>query len=104
EMCDDGNLDNDDGCVAPFCVEATCGDGFVYEGMEECDDGNVVAGDTCTDTCTVAFCGDGVKHVGVEECDDGNGVDDDFCTNDCIQLLYFVEGPQVDVPEDTLGG
>ena len=103
-MCDDGNDLDNDGCLPTSCVPAECGDWFVYEGMEECDDGNVVAGDACTDTCTTAYCGDGVKYVGNEECDDGNDVDDDFCTNQCISLLYFVEGPQLDVPEDMLGG
>jgi hypothetical protein len=72
--------------------------------MEECDDGNVEDADACTAACTVAFCGDGVKQDGVEECDDGNDVDDDFCTNDCISLLWFVAGPQTNIPEDMLGG
>ncbi|HVI03260.1 MAG TPA: DUF4215 domain-containing protein [Enhygromyxa sp.] len=104
EQCDDGNQLDNDGCLPTFCTPAECGDGFVYEGVEECDDGNTMANDACTDVCTTAFCGDGVKQQGVEECDDGNDVDQDFCTNDCISLLYWVEGPQLDVPEDMLGG
>jgi cysteine-rich repeat protein len=104
EVCDDGNDADNDGCLPTFCTPAACGDGFVYEGVEQCDDGNTEAGDACTDVCTEAYCGDGIKQLGAEECDDGNDVDQDFCTNDCISLLYFVEGPQVDVPEDMLGG
>ena len=38
EQCDDGNTDDDDGCLSN-CVSATCGDGFVGPD-EECDDGN----------------------------------------------------------------
>jgi cysteine-rich repeat protein len=104
EFCDDHNIEPNDACTYPFCRHNLCGDGVLYEGMEECDDGNAIAGDECTATCTTPFCGDGVKHVGVEECDDGNDVDDDYCTNACISLLYFVEGPQVDVDEADLGG
>jgi cysteine-rich repeat protein len=101
---DDGNLEDNDACTYPFCQHNLCGDGVLYEGVEECDDGNAIGGDECTLTCTTPFCGDGVKHIGVEECDDGNDVNDDFCTNDCTSLLYFVEGPQVNVDEADLGG
>ncbi len=104
EACDDGNMLDDDACLPVTCVPATCGDGHIQTGVEECDDGNTFAKDECTGTCTIAFCGDGVKHDGVEECDDGNEVDDDFCTNQCISLLWWAEGPQVDVPEDMVGG
>lgn len=50
EVCDDGNMDNLDGCVA--CALASCGDGFVLPGVEECDDGN---GDdnACDSMCEV---------------------------------------------------
>ncbi|MEZ4435306.1 MAG: hypothetical protein R3F65_23105 [bacterium] len=40
-----------------------CGDGEV-EGVEQCDDGNRVAGDGCAPDCTVepdTICGDGVR-------------------------------------------
>lgn len=50
EVCDDGNVDNLDGCVS--CALASCGDGFVLPGVEECDDGN---GDdnACNSMCEV---------------------------------------------------
>ena len=87
-----------------------CGNGSV-EGMEECDDGNQINTDDCTNTCHAAVCGDGIVHQGVEECDqqsngcidcqivftcgngivevpgeecdDGNVVDTDGCTSTC---------------------
>jgi len=47
EACDDGNTDDTDDCVAG-CVPATCGDGFVWAGVEACD-GLDVGGNTCDD-------------------------------------------------------
>ena len=58
-----------------------CGDG-IPEAAEECDDGNTVVTDECTNACLDAVCGDGV--VGPdEECDDVNVIDTDACTNAC---------------------
>jgi cysteine-rich repeat protein len=54
-------------------VAAGCGNGAVEAG-EACDDGNSVATDGCTSTCTVAACGDGVVQASVDGCDDGNTV------------------------------
>ena len=51
---------------------------------EECDDGNTVATDECTDLCTTAVCGDSVVQEGVETCDDGNA-DDLECTAMCVR-------------------
>jgi cysteine-rich repeat protein len=61
---------------------AVCGNG-VREGAEQCDDGNDLNTDACTNTCQNARCGDGFTYQGVEECDDGNTVNTDFCKNDC---------------------
>ena len=49
ELCDDGNMDNTDACAA--CMPAECGDGFVWDGMEECDDANGNDLDRCRDNC-----------------------------------------------------
>ncbi|MFY0535322.1 DUF4215 domain-containing protein [Nannocystis pusilla] len=38
EQCDDGNDDDADACRSD-CQPATCGDGVVQRGVEECDDG-----------------------------------------------------------------
>ena len=59
----------------------SCGDGHVDVG-EECDDGNDVDNDTCTNACVSARCGDGLAGPG-EECDDANRIDSDRCTNAC---------------------
>jgi cysteine-rich repeat protein len=55
----------------------------VQEGVEECDDGNMVETDMCINTCKAAKCGDGKVQMNVEECDDGNMVDTDECVGGC---------------------
>jgi cysteine-rich repeat protein len=64
--------------------EPVCGDGVMEDG-EACDDGNVVAHDGCSATCTieVAVCGNGYVEVG-EQCDDGNLVNGDGCSSACV--------------------
>ena len=121
ETCDDGTQSNDDSCLdgaiegngGGTCVDATCGDGFVDQNAEDCDENalntatcdsdctTVSCGDghindvtetcddggesaTCDADCTVAECGDGtVNASNNEECDDGNNDDNDECKNDC---------------------
>ena len=68
---------NTDACVEG-CLLATCGDGFVQEGVEECDDGNEDEADGCSTQCTPGVCGNGVLQEG-EQCDDGNNITDDDC-------------------------
>ena len=45
------------------CQNPVCGDGYVWAGHEECDDGNSNVNDACPDgpdgTCYGASCGDG---------------------------------------------
>lgn len=63
------------------------------EDDEECDDGNTVHGDGCSETCTNEFCGDGfVDTDGLnqkwgdnddEHCDDGNTDNGDGCSSLC---------------------
>ncbi len=84
ELCDDGNTENNDGCLAD-CTEASCGDGFVNEGVEACDDGvNDGAYGGCEVGCQAlaAFCGDGQVN-GPEDCDDGNDDLADGCLDSC---------------------
>lgn len=69
EQCDDGNLDEHDGCLSN-CLLARCGDGLVRTGVEECDDGNDVNEDFCDNSCRAPVCGDAVRE-GAEECDLG---------------------------------
>ena len=101
EICDDGNLEDGDGCTDecvfepgwrcssghPTLCQPTCGDG-IRVGNEACDDGAFVNGDGCSENCTVEdgyecfvtengtedchpICGDG-RLFGDEECDEGN--------------------------------
>lgn len=59
-----------------------CGDGFLQP-PEECDDGNLINEDGCSDQCLLeAVCGDGNISVG-EQCDDGNTVAGDGCSDSC---------------------
>ena len=75
-----------------------CGDGRVQadEG-EQCDDGNRVSGDGCSDTCQIedwdpcpgggpcvvmVVCGNGVVESS-EQCDDGNVENGDGCDSEC---------------------
>jgi cysteine-rich repeat protein len=83
EACDDGNLDDTDGCLTS-CASASCGDGVVQAGVEGCDDGNDDDGDACVSTCVPASCGDGFVRTGLEECDDGNA-DEILCTSACLE-------------------
>jgi cysteine-rich repeat protein len=55
----------------------------VWDGQEECDDGNEDDTDDCPSTCAVPTCGDGFTWADNEECDDGNDDPDDACANDC---------------------
>ncbi len=59
----------------------SCGNGKIEAG-EECDDGNDIDNDGCTNLCNLPACGDGIVQAG-EECDDGNDLDYDGCSNDC---------------------
>src|SRR5262245_22943139 len=79
-------------------VPPGCGDGINNQGgIEDCDDGNTVAGDGCNGICHVEpnwncpsagactrkfACGDGVINPG-EVCDDRNTVDGDGCNATC---------------------
>lgn len=53
EECDDGNVEDEDGCSARCLVER-CGDGIIQSMLgEQCDDGNEMDGDGCSSTCTI---------------------------------------------------
>lgn len=113
ELCDDANVDDDDGCSADcstvdpnyFCTEGeqcvrivTCGNG-VIEGDEACDDNNTESGDGCTAECDEIEEGFSCVKPGEpcvvlpvcgngareqgEQCDDANTDDDDGCSAVC---------------------
>lgn len=74
-----------------------CGDGFVFP-PEECDDGNAIDTDACTNACTLSACGDGIVSLG-ESCDDGNTTSGDGCRGDCQKLEVCGDG-ELDSGED----
>lgn len=98
EDCDDGNVNDNDGCSS-LCREEepsdppadpVCGNGAKEEG-EDCDDGNLLNQDGCSSTCrteepgnppTGPVCGNGQVETG-ETCDDGNILDNDGCNKFC---------------------
>ena len=90
EDCDDGNLDNTDACIIDplfgvMCVDAACGDGYLWAGHEQCDDGNLANGDGCDNSCVLEICGDGViNNLPNEQCDDNNNLPGDGCDPNCI--------------------
>ena len=79
------------GCSSPDPEsQARCGDARLGAG-EECDDGNSVDDDACTNACTQAACGDGILRtdlaegvLGAEGCDDGNDFEGDGCLTTCV--------------------
>jgi cysteine-rich repeat protein len=112
ETCDDGNLEDGDGCnsecqvednfacdkIGGPCHEIECGDRF-KDGEETCDDGNTENGDGCSSECIIEngyicpdagsaclkeelVCGNGHKEAR-EACDDGNLTDGDGCSKTC---------------------
>ena len=80
ETCDDGNVNNGDGCSSACQVQA----GFTCSGSPS--------------VCNT-ICGDGIK-AGAEGCDDGNNTNGDGCTATCqVQAGYICTGsPSVCVP------
>jgi cysteine-rich repeat protein len=56
ERCDDGNAIDTDDCTTA-CLPASCGDGVVHAGVEDCDGFNLnKAGHTETDNCPEVDC------------------------------------------------
>ncbi len=70
---------------------AACGDDYVNVGYEQCDDGNIISGDGCSNVClwegagSVAgsVCGNGEQEEG-EACDDGDLDNINECNNNCL--------------------
>lgn len=65
----------------PFFGCGGCGNGILEPG-EQCDDGNGINDDGCSNVCRKEYCGDGVAKP-PEVCDDGNHVPGDGCDPNC---------------------
>ncbi len=85
-----GCINNNNCALGDVCINQRCqpsGGAFcgntIIEGNEECDDGNLDNGDSCTNGCLNNICGDGFLNAGVEECDDGNTNNNDGCGSTC---------------------
>ncbi len=114
ETCDDGNLNDDDGC-SKYCQlepKGTCPNGVVDE-YEQCDDGNSTPLDGCDAHCRKEVCenlipivcGNGKVDPG-EQCDDGiNDGGYGGCTPQCTYGPFCGDGiVQPDYEEcDTAG-
>jgi len=85
EVCDDGNVQDGDGCNSTCTSDETCGNRFTdrqIDEPEECDQGEETS--TCDDDCTEAECGDGNLNKEADEvCDDGNTEAGDGCDDNC---------------------
>ena len=95
EECDDGNLNENDGCRQ--CVNFNCLDFDVCgDGVDNDCDGEVdeiepeICNDQVDNDCNgvaddpdCGECGDGIQNE-VEQCDDGNKNDGDGCSAECV--------------------
>lgn len=62
-------------------IGTKCGND-VRDPGEQCDDGNRMNGDGCTNLCFSERCGNNITQAG-ETCDDGNRINDDGCDSNC---------------------
>jgi len=79
-------------CAPTILFVTLCGNGALQgaqvtpPGTEQCDDGNSVDYDACTNHCTLPACGDGILQPNApmpEQCDDGNTASGDGCDANC---------------------
>jgi cysteine-rich repeat protein len=85
EVCDDGNLNDSDGCSSTCKSTEECGNRIVDKG-EKCDDGNNVNDDGCSADClSNELCGNDIVDLALGEvCDDKNTSSGDGCSADCL--------------------
>ena len=77
EICDDGNIEDGDGCSHDCKSMEVCGNKIVDQG-EDCD-----GQPNCSLDCHFQRCGNGILDPG-EVCDDGNVESGDGCSADCM--------------------
>ena len=96
---DDGGSARGAVYVVSLDYDTTCGD-WILEPSEQCDDGNLVSEDGCSDVCIAEFCSDGTLQAGLgEDCDDGNLVSEDGCSALCIAEFCGDGVPQAGLGE-----
>lgn len=82
EQCDDGAMNSDNRDCTGACQFNICGDAkpnTMGTTGEQCDDGNDIQLDACSNSCTVPTCGNNIVEMG-EACDDGNTDNNDGCS------------------------
>jgi cysteine-rich repeat protein len=122
EQCDDANGVNDDACSnscqAPSCTDGirnngetaidcggpcttcvVCGNGLV-QGAEQCDDGNVVDDDDCSNACLQATCSDGRRNHGETAVDCGGPCQ--ACGSQCSVVALNRSGATASSSEGSL--
>ncbi|MSR67315.1 DUF4215 domain-containing protein [Candidatus Peribacteria bacterium] len=62
-------------------ADGVCGD-LARDDGEQCDDGNLSNGDSCSNVCTLERCGNATVDA-EEQCDDGNALAGDGCSDIC---------------------
>jgi cysteine-rich repeat protein len=69
------------------CIMTSCGNGITepLKG-ESCDDGNIIAGDSCSRYCWGESCGNGIIDVG-ETCEERTSDPEGACGADCLSDL-----------------
>jgi alpha-tubulin suppressor-like RCC1 family protein len=86
EQCDDAERNGPAAACTPECTLNVCGDGYIRNWLEACDDGpsNGDGLSLCTADCELNDCGDLYVHES-EECDLGeaNGDHESICTAQC---------------------
>ena len=99
---DDLSLNEITQTVQPEQITPVCGNGKVETG-EQCDDGNQINTDQCSNTCTLTYCGDRIiqnpnGNTVAEQCDNGSdngiqctataGKSCTYCDSSCKTATY----------------
>ncbi|MDP2631877.1 MAG: IPT/TIG domain-containing protein [Candidatus Uhrbacteria bacterium] len=98
EECDDGNEDSSDDCTNE-CTSNVCGDGYLYAGIEDCDEG-LENGEVCSSsyesTCT--YCSDSCRLLTTSGSFCGDGVinGDEFCDAEDLPYYFIHSGTTFD--------